>query len=366
MRARLLALTATARNAVVAWDALARWAEAAGDVPLWAQALHELASCAPSRRREIARASEALAGLGELGAARSVAAASVDASPDPLTGGSPLAARLALDEAILRHDGDAVRARATRTRLSLDEAAGRALLAGDRTLARSLALEVTRADPAARGARLVLAACGGGDLVAFANGLAAGGTSVTPAAFVAFGLALSSATPVARAREVLRTVAGAGVEPLVDGDDSVERPAVQLASRGVIDRAMLPADALVELAVVMGETAVPPPGATLDPRHQYLALALGSPRDPRTLALGKRLHGTVGDPVVTAANALVVLASGEPITADTPAALLARNAADPLLAAIALRMAERVGDHEVAGRARRTLTALGGPPAAKE
>jgi Tfp pilus assembly protein PilF len=366
MRARLLALTATARNAVVAWDALATWAEAAGDVPLWARALHELASRAPSRRREIARASEVLAGLGELGAARSVAAAAVDASLDPLPAGSPLAARLAVDEAIFRHDGNAVRARATRVRLSLEEAAGRALLAGDRALARELAAEVGHADRGARGARLVLAACGGGDLVALANDLPAGGPPVTAAAFVAFGLALSSGTPAARARDALRPLAGGGVEPLVDGDDRVERPAVELASRGVIDRAMLPADALVELAVVLGDASAPAAGPALDPRHQYLALALGSPSDPRTLELGKRLQGSAGDPVVAAAAALVALASGGPITSDAPGALLARNAADPLLASIALRMAERVGDHDVAGRARRTLTALGGAVPAKE
>ncbi len=366
MRARLLALTATARNAVVAWGALAAWAEAAGDVPLWAQALHELASRVPSRRREVARASEVLAGLGELGAARSVAAAAVDASPDPLPPGSPLAARLALDEAILRHDGDAVRARATRVRLSLEEAAGRALLAGDRTLARELALEVTRADRGTRGARLVLAACGGGDLVALVNELPPGGPPVTAAAFVAFGIALTSGTSAVRARDALRPVAGASVEPLVDGDDRVERPAVELASRGAIDRAMLPGDALVELAVVQGDAVAPVAVPALDPRHQYLALALGSPGDPRTLALGKRLQGAVGDPVVAAASALAALASGGPMTPKAPGALLARNAADPLLAAVALRMAERVGDHDVAGRARRTLTALGGVAPAKE
>jgi Tfp pilus assembly protein PilF len=368
MRGRLLALTATARNAVVAWDALATWAEAAGDVPLWAQARRELASRAPSRRREIARAAETLAGLGELGAARSVAAAAVDASPDPLPGGSPLAARLAVDEAILRHDGDAVRERVTRVRLSLEEAAGRALLAGDRVLARELALEVSRADRSARGPRLVLAACGGGDLGALVHDVASGGSGgppVTSAAFVAFGLALASGTSAGRAREALRPLAGS-VETMVDGDDRVERPAVELVSRGVLDRAVLPADALVELAVVLGDTPVPPDGPTLDPRHRYLALALGSPADPRTLELGKRLQGSTGDPVVAAAAALVSLASGAPITPEAPAALLARNAADPLLASIALRLAERVGDHDVAGRARRTLTALGGAAPAKE
>jgi hypothetical protein len=367
MRARLVALTATARNAVAAWDALAAWAEAAGDVPLWVQALHELARKAPSRRNEIVRAAEALAGLGELGGARSVAAAAVDASNEPLPAGHPLAARLAVDEAIARHDGDAVRARATRVRLSLEEASGRAWLAGDRALARELAAEVTRADPTARGARLVLAACGGGDLSALANDLPPGEAPVASSAFVAFGLALTRGAPPDVARAALQTVARGSVEALVDGDDRVERPAVELVSRGVLDRAMLPADALVELAVLRPDpaaTATPP--APLDVRHEYLALALRSPSGPRAVELGKRLAGSLGDPVVASAAALVVLASGGPIAPDAPAALLARNAADPLLAAIALRMAERVGDRDVAGRARRTLTALGGAAPARE
>ena len=42
-----------------------------------------------------------------------------------------------------------------------------------------------------------------------------------------------------------------------------------------------------------------------------------------------------------------------------PRALLARDPADPLLAAVALRLAEKTGDAEVARRARETLSALG-------
>jgi hypothetical protein len=366
MRERLLSLTATARNALVAWDALAAWARAAGDVPLWAQALHELAGRAPSRRGEIAAASETLAGLGELGAARSVAAAAVDASLEPLSAGHPLAARLAVDEAIARHDGDAVRSRATRARLSLEEIAGRALLAGARPLARELAAEVTRADPASRGARLVLAGCGGGDLVATAESLPAGPTPVAGAALVAFGIALTSGTSPERARAAMQVVARGPVEALVNGDERVERPAVELASCGLLERASLTPDALVELAVVGADAAAPSfPAAGLDPRHEYLQLAQRSPADPATALLGQRLAGSRGDAVVAAAAALIALASGDPIAPDAPAALLARNGADPLLAAIALRMAERLGDRDVAGRARKTLSALGGaPPAA--
>jgi tetratricopeptide (TPR) repeat protein len=367
MRARVVALTTTARNPVVAWDALATWAEAAGDVPLRAQALRELARRAPAKQAEIAGAAEALAGAGELGEARSVAAAAVDVSDQPLPGAHPLAARLALDEAIVRHDGAAVRARATRVRLPLEEAAGRALLAGDRALARELATEVTRADPTARGARLVLAACGGGDRIAEASELPPGGVPVAASALVAFGLALTRGAPVERARAAFQSVARGPIEALVNGDDLVERPAVELVSRGALDRAMLPADALVELAALRSDGApVETPPAPLDTRHEFLALALRGPAEPRTVDLGRRLAGSMHDPVVAAAAALVALASGTPMAPEAPAALLARNSADPLLAAVALRMAERVGDRVVAGRARGTLTALGGTAPARE
>ncbi len=371
MRARLLALTATARNAVVAWDALASWARAAGDVSLWAQALHELVGRAPARRAEIVQAAESLAGLGQPGAARSVAAAAVDASGEPLPAGHPLAARLAVDEAIGRHDGGAVRARATRVRMSLEEAAGRALLAGDRALARELALEVMRADPASRGARLALVACGGvGIHVSAQSGdVSPGGAPVAASVLIALGVSLASRGAPGPAREALQSAMSGPVEALVNGDDAVERPAVEIVSRGVLDRGILPADALVELAAIQSDAAAlaaSPAPAPLDLRHEYLALAMRAPTELRTSELKARLGSSGGDPIVAAAAALVGLATGAPIAAEAPAALLARNPADPLLASIALRMAERVGDRDVAGRAQRTLTALGGSVPAKE
>jgi hypothetical protein len=360
VRARLVALTATARNPAVAWDALASWAEASGDVPLRAQALRELARRAPSRRVDIAAAAEELAGRGELGEARSVAAAAVDSSNAPLPDGHPIAARLAVDEAIARRDVDAVRARATRARLPLDEAAGRALLAGDRTLARELASELSHADPGARGARLVLAACAGGDLAAAADEVTPRGAPVASAALAAFGLAIARSAPLDRARAALLSIGRGAVEPFVNGDDRVERAAVELARRGVLDTALLPGDALVELAVLQGGPAPGEPPAPLDARHEYLSLALRSPAIPRTREVGRRFTATTGDAVVAAAAALVALGSDVPLSPDAPRALLERNAADPLLAAVALKLAERVGDREVAGRARKTLIAFGG------
>jgi hypothetical protein len=81
--------------------------------------------------------------------------------------------------------------------------------------------------------------------------------------------------------------------------------------------------------------------------------------------MAKRLARVAAvDAVVASAEALVQLGAGGAISPDAPRALLERNAADPLLAATALRLAERVGDRDVARRARQVLTALGRAPSA--
>jgi hypothetical protein len=177
---------------------------------------------------------------------------------------------------------------------------------------------------------------------------------------VAFGAALVQTAAASRARQILDRIAS---EPLVNGDDRVERAAVELVSRGVLIAGVLPADGAVELAALKDDGAAAAPVEGLDPRHEFLALALRHPDSPRTLELARRLAGIApSDPVVGAAAALLQLAVGAPIPPDAPRALLARNAADPLLAATALRLAERVGDRDVARRARQTLTALGRTP----
>ncbi|HEY8039143.1 MAG TPA: hypothetical protein VIF15_05085 [Polyangiaceae bacterium] len=358
----LVALTVTARDPVVAWDALASWGEAHGDVALWARALRELVRLVPARRETIARAAEELAGAGNIAEAWGVAAAAVDADARPLAGGHPLAARLAVDEALSRCDAVALRRRATRARLPLEEAAARALLAGQPALARELATEVVRADPGARGARLVLAASGpGGDVLGAVGDAREEDAPSSAAALVVFGVALAHATAPAQARATLAALAH---EAIVDGDDRVTRPAVELVSRGVLGPDVLPADGAVELAALRGEApaegAPSPDPLRLDLRHEYLALSLSHPDAPRVRALAQTLgRNGAADPVVAAAAALVQLAVGAPIPPEMPRALLARNAADPLLAATALRLAERVGDPDVARRAREALMTLG-------
>ena len=362
-RELLVALTVTAADPVAAWDALASWAQAHGDVALWTRALVELARVAPERREGIARASEELVGAGDVGAARAVAAAALEASESPLPARFALAARLALDEAIARHDAGAAHRRATRGRLPLDEAAGRALLAGDRVLARGLASSAATADPGALGARLVLAVADGADLLGATVSGRAGDTPASGAALVAFGAALMRVASPAQARAILT---GVPKLPLVPGDDRVVRPAVELASRGALPDDWLPPNGVVELFVITGSTASPlsvsPDDAGLDRRHRYLALALTQPTSPPARELAARLRAVSPmDPVVAAASAITQLAEGASIAADAPRALLARNPADPLLAAVALRLADKIGDADVARRAREALSALGAP-----
>jgi hypothetical protein len=377
-RAILVALTVTATDPVAAWNALATWAEAHGDVALWARALVDLVRLAPERRGVIARSAEALAGAGSLGEARAVAAAALEAGESPWPAGLALAARLAVDEAIARRDVTGVRRRATRGRMPLDEAGGRALLGGERALARDLVAADAAADPGAFGARLVLAVADGGDLLGAAASVQPGDTPASPAALIAFGAALLQGTPPDDARAAL---AAAPRLPIVAGDDRVIRSAVELASQGALPAGALPPDGALELSVIVGASPVlagaspavagasPAVGGArrdsaagdgLDMRHRYLALALGHPGAPELRALGDSLRSVAGsDPVVAAAVAIAQLAGGAHIPPDAPGALLARNPADPLLAAVALRLAERVGDAEVARRARAALTVVG-------
>jgi hypothetical protein len=361
-RDALIALTVTARDRRTAWAALATWAEAHGDIALWASAFEALAKIDPARRESVARAAEDLAGAGEIGVARAVAAAAAAADPQPLSDEHhPLAARLALDEAIGRGDVDDVRRVTTRVRLGLEEAAARALLAGQSRLATDLALPVARADPSAHGARLVVAVNEGRELMGAALEVHDGAAPVSGASLVAFGMALVHTLSPSQARAVVAAIAHG---PIVKGDDRVVRGAVELVSVGALDASALPADGIVELAAlrggIAGEGLSLPEPAELDARHEYLALALTHPSSPRARQLGARLaRAAATDPVVAAAAAFAQLGTDAPIDPDAPRSLLARNPGDPLLAATALRLAEKIGDSDVARRARATLTALG-------
>jgi|HubBroStandDraft_1064217.scaffolds.fasta_scaffold06570_6 hypothetical protein len=350
------ALVATADDFARAWLAAETWALANEDIPLRVAALEALARLGPTRRDAAARSAEDLAGLGALGPAGSLAAAAVDASDEPLSTDWAVAARLAVDEAIARGEVWLVRQRATRSRVGLEEAAARALLAGRREVARSLALAETLADPSAMGARFVLAGAGGSDVMGLLDTPPVGARSMSGAEWVAYGQALQHVTTLETARSLL---AGLGHDPILAGDDRVVRAAVDLASRGVIGAEALPSTGVVELAVVYdGALAGSPRRLAVDPsaldeRHRYLTLARGAPSDPRTRELGQRLHGpSSDDPIVAAAAALVDLAEGARLESHRARRLLDRDPGDAVLASVALRVAERTGETETAKVAR--------------
>lgn len=363
-RRRIVELTETASNPAAAFHALATWAEAHDDFSLWSRALVALAKIAPLDRAQIAGAAEALAGWGAVGQAQAVAAAMVDASEEPSPNGPRgLAGRLALDEAIGRRSVDALRRRAVRTRLGLDEAAARAWLSNDDATARDLASEVARADPQDLASRLVLASGEPQAAVPIAMAVRPDAPPVGATVWVAFGASLARALPVDLARSAMARIAH---DPLTPGDEPVVRAAAALASRGVVDVAALPPDGVVELHVLRGRSAsaegwsAPQPGS-LDPIHFYLALALAEPNRPRTRELGSRFARVQPeDRLVAAAQALVLLGSGDPIAPASAQALLARDPADPLVAAVALRLAEKAGDADVVRRARDAVRAIAG------
>lgn len=226
-RRALIALTATAEDPVLAWSALARWASSHGDVALATFAYERLVKMAPSYRGATAQAAERLALAGRTGDARRVAAAAVDASDAPFdTAAYPLAARLAVDDAIARRDAPLVRRRAIRVRLAIEEAAARALLAGDAALASAVASTQASADRDDQGVRLVLAASDRRDaLVTLAD---ARGTRepISGAAWVAVGEALVHVVPPAEARRVLASLTH---EPITRGDNLVLGRAAAIA-----------------------------------------------------------------------------------------------------------------------------------------
>ena len=253
-RTALVALTLTASDRVLAWETLAAWAEAHGDVALQVRALGELARFGPAWREAAAGVAERLAAGGRLTEARSLAAAAADAGESPMPQDRhPLAARLAVDEAIARGDEAGARERATRTRVSLEEVAGRAALSGQVELGRAIAAGVADADPGALGARLVLAASEGRDAAGAARRAAGqGGTPISAAALVAFaGCLVHSVTP----DDAHASLSRLPHDPIVPGDARVLRRAVELVSCGALDEQLLPPEAAADLARARGQAA---------------------------------------------------------------------------------------------------------------
>lgn len=218
-RGALVALTATAEDPVLAFSALARWALSHGDSALASFAYERLVKMAPSYRGATAEAAERLALAGERGEARRVAAAAVDASESPFSAAAhPLAARLAIDDAIVRKDAALARRRTLRVRLSIEEAAARALLVGDAPLARAIASNESSGDADDRGVKLVLAAGDRHDVLGTLTAAHAMRDPVSGATWVAVGEALAYAVPASEVRKILASLAH---EPITQGDSLV-------------------------------------------------------------------------------------------------------------------------------------------------
>ena len=338
------------------WSAVAAWAETQRDVALNVYAQARLVRQSVLWRPRAVATAQRLAGQGEVGAARTLAGAIVDAGGGPLSDADvERIGRLAVDDAIVAGDVALARARATHARIGLEEVAARALLASRPGVARGLALERLGAEPETLGARLVAACVEGSELLGDWETQGPANGPVSAAAFVAYGAALVEASPPAEARVLLERIPHANPS---GGDDLVVREATELAALGVLSAGALPPDGLVELAARYG--SLPPPSwsnAALDARHRYLALALTRPGASETAALGALLSVSASrDPIVAAAAAWVSLATGRVIGAADAKALLAQDASDRLLASVALRLARRAGDGQAVADA---LAALG-------
>jgi hypothetical protein len=364
-RAVLVALTNEHRHEVAAWDALAAWAESKHDGVLLARAWAEIARLAPHRRAEAGARAVSLAGEGLVSAARSLAAAAVDAgSGNGGRGVDATCARLAIDQAILAGDADLAELRATRARVSLVEVAGRAWVLGETKIAKDLAATIAAADPKSAGARMVLAlvASDAHDPAALArafHGAERGQEPVPAPVALPFALRLAQLAGQEAARAQLE---GLSSDP-VDQDDVLIVPvAVDLAAMGVLRDDDLPPNARVELAARRGEAPKAAAPQTLDPRHRLLALVLAEPASDEALALARRLAGSVGrDPIVTFATTRIAIARGR---ADVELGkLLSVGPTDPLLLAVAVDVAQKTGNTEALGRARARLTAVARTPA---
>jgi hypothetical protein len=237
-RTRIVARGVASDQPADGWGAVAGWAEARRDVALDAYAQARMVRLSgPWRGRAIATALR-FAGQGELGAARILAAAIVDARGDPLAGGDgERIGRLAVDEAIATGDVALARSRATQTRIGLEEAAARALLANRPEVASALGWERVRAEPESLGGRLVVASVEGGDLLGVLDDRTAASEPVSAAAYVAYALALLRENPPPEVRAVLGRIPHADPS---SGDDLVVRAATELAALGVVTEGNAP------------------------------------------------------------------------------------------------------------------------------
>jgi tetratricopeptide (TPR) repeat protein len=368
LRATLVALTLVHGSDVVAWDALAGWARRRGDAVLEARALARVAALAPSRGAEVDGMVARFVGEGAMVAARSLARARMES----LQGASvdPRVARLAIDDALAAGDADRAKRLATRAHVPLPVVAARCLLAGDASTARTIAAEITAADPRSTSAALVLAVAADalGDAPLVTRSLATPDATGKPdAAPIAPEIWLVYARAIARAGTgdaALAVLRGLPRAPILAGDPALTPVAVALAARGALDPSDLDANGRIELAERRGDAVADPGARTADARHTLLALARRAPGDAATKSLAARLAPARSeDAVVAVAFARLALASDAGSVARAAAVLDRFDPADPLVASAALDCAVRSGDARAIPLARRRLAAVARTPA---
>jgi hypothetical protein len=364
-RAHIEALTLIHGDRAEAWQALASWGLARGDVPLAVRGMVEVARRAPERRRGLGATAVGLAGRGYTAEARQLAAVLLDAEGSDGGAGIavaaiPLVARLALDEALARHDLSRVDARSARAHLGLEVAAGRAWIAGETKLAHTLVASTVKADPSNLAARLVYegaAGRAGAHLLASAGDDRARLPAEVSLPFARDVLAMEGA-PAAR-----RVVAFGGAVRLPAGDALLTPLAVELAIAGVLADESLPADARIELAARRRTTPDANDVAAADERHALLALALLRPSDAATSESARRLAGAAAeDPLVAVALVKIALARGDAVPVELRAQLEGLAPADPIAAATVLDIAQHAGPPAALVPARRRLAALAKTP----
>ncbi len=240
-RARAITRTEAHADRAEAWDALLAWGRGHRDAELIARAFEGLVRAAPARSFESERGALALLEASEHALAQRVAVAVADA-PRQLGVRGPrdaTVARLAVDEALARGDVASALLRATRGHVSVEEVSARAFALDQRSIAASLAREVTAADPSASGAQMVTRALAFFEHTGRRESLAV--TSHPPeicALVFASSLALSAGTQVAN--QWLRTFDSA---PMAAHDPLAGALATALVERGVLSVESLPANA---------------------------------------------------------------------------------------------------------------------------
>lgn len=365
LRDRAVALTIAHGERAAAWDALVAWSRARRDADLLARGLEGLLRVAPFREAEIEKGIVALEGQGQLALARGVAASLTDAPRDLLVRGprDATVARLAVDEALARGDGAAALRRATRGHVDLSEVAARALLLDRRADAKSIAETVARADPAAAGAHMVLAALDGGAPKAH-EALAKHGEPAPELCALVLADRLATAAGVEVARAWIERVTRL---PLAPHDPLGGPLAVDLAARGVLPEGALVPEGRVELAARRREAPpATPPGAALDERHELLLRALTDPTGAAARALAASLASSMDrDPVVAFAIARVALASGQAGegTLERLRRAVTSAPASALLLSAVVEIAKKGGRAEDLAPARTRLMAVARTPA---